>query len=584
MSWNRVETQVRPLVLERSGAEVIWVNMAEDMGEHPGFYIPEDASVNFGTDMIFGEGTKPRQVELVGINTLDGQERWPEAMGVIAHEAYHVRFSSEEFLITLNDPEVLNERAAQIGIMLEEQHIEHHGVRLFPQDQPFLRASALNIIFQETLTKIAEMEQKEADGEEVTAPRVTGIQTYILCAPRVASGILERTDVTPILSLVETVVDEESRNLIDDAVIEYNNAVNDTAEKVRIIRELEANLPKDKTEQQDEASKEAAKQLAEALANAMQAMGDRVADQVREDAIEIEPEPEDPDEDKRTEAQKETQEAKAEQFFEQKQTGVGPDTNYQKSSSRLIQQRQPTGNEIRMANEIADELRRARFRDRDKTRVQSEVPPGRLNMSAAMQKRANPSGTAYRFSDVQRKRIEHPKLKLALLGDVSGSMSQAMEPLGVAQYVFANAVRQIEGTAAAVYFGYSAFPVLAPGEERDTVDIWSAPDGGHQFSDAFDAADNAMGLTYGDGARMVVMFTDAYHESNQTKAEREKLGRFIRRGGAVVVMDLSGSDEAQKLCKHVGATYLPITGNIEEAARLIGVACREALEESAPTA
>jgi hypothetical protein len=203
-----------------------------------------------------------------------------------------------------------------------------------------------------------------------------------------------------------------------------------------------------------------------------------------------------------------------------------------------VEQRAPRSDERIAAVTIANLLERAKYRDRSEVEIASVTPPGRLRTRAMVQ------GAAMKARGIQtqvepwrrtvRKHTDDPTLNVGILVDISGSMSEAMEPMATTAWVMSEAVRRVQGRAAMVYYGNDVFATLKPGEHLTEVNVYNAPDGTEKFGDAFSAVDAGLNLTNGTGARLLVVVSDAHYVPEETAKAQDAVARCARNGVAVL--------------------------------------------------
>jgi hypothetical protein len=156
-----------------------------------------------------------------------------------------------------------------------------------------------------------------------------------------------------------------------------------------------------------------------------------------------------------------------------------------------------------------------------------------------------------------RKHTDDPTLTIGVMVDISGSMSDAMEPMAVSAWVLSEAVRRVQGRAAMVYYGQGVFPVLKPGQHLDKVNVYSAADGTERFDQAFKALDGSLNLLSGDGARMLVVVSDGCYVHAETQAAKRWLNECAKAGVAVTWIDFDNRGyEAQRILSGTGAGYV----------------------------
>lgn len=561
--WIEVVRQGQDLIKDRSGIETIFLRMNNEV--ETAHYQYRTETIEMSPKYSFGEHTTPDAVAKIGFDTEEAKEQWPAAVGVLMHETFHARFGAESQIRAQRKLEETDRFAGTLLELLEESRIERKGAEMFPKDRPFLRASSIKLVLSSH-----EREQAEKEGKQQMQP----VLLYTLIGPRVNGGILKKKDAAPVLNAMKDVLSDEHKGYIDEAGEEFFKLGHEDREAVRIAKDLADKLrsedPFEKSDQEQKAMQEAMKNIMEILKQ----MGNRTESEVQKEARPGgQGEPKETPQQQQKRHKKEAQESQ--QFF-----GAGNVRG--RTNSRKEKSRNPTAAERRAANEIARILKRARYKDRKKSVVHTELPPGRLNTSAAMQKKANPGMRVDRWSEVRRTHVEQPRLHLGLLADVSGSMDRAMEPMGAASWIFSNVIKEVEGEAATVYYGQGTIPVMKPGEVQRQVDIWEANDGGHVIGDAFKMLNGALRISEGTGARLLVVISDAHYQSRETNEAEEAIKACLTTGAGVVWMDLSDSSAAKSLCERTGARYIGLSGPITEAAKIIGEECKAALEAVAP--
>ena len=176
--------------------------------------------------------------------------------------------------------------------------------------------------------------------------------------------------------------------------------------------------------------------------------------------------------------------------------------------------------------------------------------------------------------------VEVETLTVGIMCDISGSMGSAMNPIATAAWVISNAVKRIQGRAAAVYFGNDIFSVLKPGETLKEVTAYSATDGTENFDKGFRALNGGLKLLTGSGARLLIICSDGqYGGKGQAEACIQHLKACRKKGVAVVWLDPFNSPSAVRACEKTGAEHVHIRGGrVTDMAHEIGAACIKALQ------
>jgi hypothetical protein len=262
--------------------------------------------------------------------------------------------------------------------------------------------------------------------------------------------------------------------------------------------------------------------------------------------------------------------------------GTGPSADT-KTRSRLIESRKPTGSERASAVRVARLLDKAKYREREQTRIKSVVPPGRLRTRAIVQGQAlkskgiNQETEAWRRT--QRKHTEDPTLHVGVLVDISGSMRSAMNPMATTAWVLSEAGRRIQAQTSMVYFGNGVFPTLKPGQHLDEVKVYSATDNTERFEKAFKALNGQMNLTRSSGARLLVIVSDGYYDYDQREAASKAVAECDKAGVAVIWLTYDEGSTAKAILKNTKNARLILANGktSEEVAQLIGSESADAL-------
>jgi len=176
--------------------------------------------------------------------------------------------------------------------------------------------------------------------------------------------------------------------------------------------------------------------------------------------------------------------------------------------------RPPTTEEIRGAVMLSQAFLKAVHPEPTRTIRRTVEPPGRIDMrrrtAAKHQKQQHVPVTAKQYKRTVQEYAPTFRKKLAIMGDISGSMGGAQEPLGVARWMLTEAMSRVGGQTAAVLFGHNAHPIQKVGQKVKQVEVYGAYDGHENYAEAFSMLDGALDLIDGDGARLLVCITDGH--------------------------------------------------------------------------
>lgn len=584
--WLGVGANIGQLVNDWSMRSDLVVMVGPDASEQaPALYNPISYEVEVNTDAAFGPFVTPDQIGDITLRS--NQYSYPKATGAILHEALHARFSRWDIETAAKE---LPHNVHQALMLLEEGRIEALGVRVFPKNRVFLRASALEIA-------IADMSKL---GEK-TLNTQTSAQLAGLALARVDAGVLSAHDVQPVADALQVTLGDEVIAKLQSIWVRFQAHTDHTnalplydlaREWVAVVTEKseESGEGQDGQDGQDgtpggqgepgqggTSSSPSISEILEALAEAAenvaidnqseitdQQIAEEWAETVQEKANE-------------SKQQAENQSIASEVFGK----GTGPQEGV-KTSSRLVERRQPTSAERISAVTVAKLLDKARYRDRSETEIKSVLPPGRLSSRALVQGQALKSkgimAQTEPWKRTARKHTEDPTLKVGVLVDISGSMGAAMEPMAVTAWVMSEATKRVQGKAAMVYFGSDVFPTLKPGQHLPDVQIYSAPDGTEKFDKAFKAIDGSLNLLGGSGARLLVVVSDGCFTGSETEAAKKWLKACERAGVAVVWLDYERYSYSDAIVRGTSASLVKIKGGkVTDAANEIGKKAAESL-------
>jgi len=236
------------------------------------------------------------------------------------------------------------------------------------------------------------------------------------------------------------------------------------------------------------------------------------------------------------------------------------------SRSRLVESRNPSGDEVASANRIANALRKAKYRERSQTRVGSVVPPGRLRSRAVVQGQAQKARGIFTpveaWRTTKRKTTEDPTLNVGIMVDISGSMRPAMTPMAITAWVMSEAVHRVQGKSAMVYYGQDVFAPLKPGQRLTKVNTFTAPDSTEEFERAFKALDGGLGITHADGAKLLVIVSDGHYRPDQKTKASKLLKEADRNGVAILWLTFDGKvGEPTELLKGTAGKVVSLASN-----------------------
>ena len=550
-------------------------------GIAPACFTPATAEVEVNVNVAFGSNVTPEDIG--DLRVRENQFNWPKATGAIFHEALHARFSLWDFEKTCRD---LTPAEFDALILLEEGRIERLGVTTAPENAGFLRACALEIV-------LADLNESAGESDTRLAARLAA-----LSSARVDAGVLEPVDVDGLQeSLVSKLGADAFAKLreIWTAVQSHEfhtdmSAMYDLArEWVRIVEARAEENGEDAGGEEDSGAgagagagaggplsdfaKEILEQLEESAENAAIGSYEQLSDQqTKEEWQKIA-------DSKAGKARREKENKSVASDVFGKGTGPMPDT---KTRSCLRERRMPTGPERSAAVKVAAMLDKAKYRERDEREIHSILPPGRLRTRAMVQGAALKSKGVMTQTEpwrrTVRKHVDDPTLIIGVMVDISGSMSDAMEPMATTAWVMSEAVRRVQGRAAMIYYGQDVFPTLKPGQHLPQVEVYTAPDGTEKFDRAFKALDGSLSLLSGNGARLLVIVSDGAYTSVEREAARRWLNECDNAGVGVLWLTFDNGHDAHLITRGTSAVMLTGITQPEAVAMEIGTAAARALQ------
>ncbi|MFE0527117.1 VWA domain-containing protein [Micromonospora parva] len=176
--------------------------------------------------------------------------------------------------------------------------------------------------------------------------------------------------------------------------------------------------------------------------------------------------------------------------------------------------RDPTEQEHRAARDLAHRLRQARTRHPEPGRRPSAIPPGRLRtrhaITADAQTSAGQPPTAAPWQQRAPLPPEKPRLHLAILVDLSGSMDRYTEAMSSAAWIFAHAARRADATTTTIGFGDRTTILVPPRTYPRQVLHMRTDFATATFPEAVKVADQLLDLRHGRTLRMLAVVSDGY--------------------------------------------------------------------------
>ena len=561
----------------------------------PAWFVPATGVVTVDMQVALED-----DLPLDKVNTLTrvGRRRTPVLVGLCCHEASHAHS-------TLWPPEGLlgAPDAVKAAILLEEPRIEKRQVERRPMDAPYLRAQSVLL----DLTQFAQ------SGVEVL-DRWRAANAALMTLARADAGVLNWGDVERVEPVLRDVLGDDLDALRGVWLEALKVPDGDPGEMVRLGESWVAILGPAPTsglvlpgcaagttgapvpiesEWEDIDAPPSAPE-AESPDEALSGDPDHATDpdeQVAEDGPDEEPgDPlsdllEEVFQEAYTAVQEELREETREEQSDQergkartqrsqgRKKDLGEQAKAEKSAKAVFSKRPPglhthlrtpTPQERVFSRQLGAALKSAVTQERAFTAVRSAAPPGRFDgreaMLGAAQRSLGMPSTARPFKGKQYRRTPDVPIILGQMTDTSGSMAWAEEFMPTLAWGFARAMRDVEGTSAAVLFGGNkVLPLVAPGHYPEQITPFIVDGGGERFKRAFAALDGALNLTMGRGVRILVVCSDGFYDGREISAAREAVARMVRNGGRVLWL----KEEGESAQVPPGASVLEIpTGKV----------------------
>ncbi|GAA2975807.1 vWA domain-containing protein [Actinokineospora diospyrosa] len=461
--------------------------------------------------------------------------RYATAWGLLTHECAHAAHS------VWDPPDGTPPGIVDAATLLEESRMEAAHVRRRPDDRLWLRASAVNLILNDTDAT-----------DPALAPRMTtadAAHTAALILARVDGGILTAAETAPVADAVETILGAPLLDTLRGLWRESLATADDDADTMIDIAQRWCQAvgtdPDDPAPARGGPGNPAppgAVVVPSALATAITTTAATVAAAVATET------PIDPaaiaaaaqaDED----AAREAADKAARTVFS------SPVRARRTGSTATTGTRPPTAAERNAARVLGRALSTAGVRDRVPVKTTSPFPPGRLRMRGVLasdaQRAAGADVTAEPFTRTTRRAVPTPPLKLAVACDVSGSMGHLRKAVASTAWILAHGGRHatVDVTTATVIFGRAVRPITHPGAHPAHVNEFAANDGCHAIATAADALDGALGLSRPGAARLLVIISDGHFDTDEQRDGKKRIDRLRASGCAVLWLTTNEHDQ-----------------------------------------
>jgi Mg-chelatase subunit ChlD len=175
--------------------------------------------------------------------------------------------------------------------------------------------------------------------------------------------------------------------------------------------------------------------------------------------------------------------------------------------------RDPTDAERRAGRHLATRLAAAHGTPEPDTRP-TTTPPGRLRTRHALTAQAQIDAGAIPTATPWQRRTQlpppRPRLHLAVLVDVSGSMTDYTAPMSSAAWILAHAAHHTHATTATIAFGPTVTLLTPPNSRPQHVLDIHVAGGTDTFTQAIKLADELLHLRRPDTTRLLCVVSDGY--------------------------------------------------------------------------
>lgn len=161
---------------------------------------------------------------------------------------------------------------------------------------------------------------------------------------------------------------------------------------------------------------------------------------------------------------------------------------------------------------VKRQIEKAQFRDIQRTRVKSMVPPGRMRVGEAMKQQIQIQQrreiTATPWEQTRRRSVKSPPINLVVLPDFSGTMSAYQQEVGEYAWAFSHAVRTLKGTSCVVAWDSSPMVTMEPRKGYDKVQVADNGGASSGLPMALAYAEKLTRFASADGVNFAVIITD----------------------------------------------------------------------------
>jgi hypothetical protein len=511
--------------------------------QHPGVTFPQLGIVELNAHYV------PDDVDPATMHPLmhSDRSRYPVIWGLVHHEGAHAAHS-----LWMDEADRRKLKGEQIkwagaATILEESRIEKIQMETHPQAQKWLQASGMNLALEEIAKQVAQMkeERKQDKSIEIDKPAIARAAALVLA--RIDAGSVIPNDASDnIEALVRNEFSDEIYSQMQRIWNEAHQTADDDTDRMLDLGRQWYELTGDaggQTHQDGDMQAvavdagdlgELGKALKQAAAQGLAEANGEADSERRKQKINLKVAKLKAEGEAREEAQRQAQGAFA---------GQGSSYDHPVKSYR-----DPTGQEMTLARLARRWLEAAYVPERAVTRVNNQLPPGRLVTRAAMQGDAQMAAglmpDAAPFTHKDRRHVPTPPLKVGIVQDVSGSQGGPAAAAVSGAWSLAKGTSSIEDAQVAMAsFGDSVNAIFKPNVKMPKVPVLSTNYGTRYFLEALQAVEGVLNLTRSDSARLVVILTDGYLDRVDLAGRDAALKRLVDFGVHILWLRTSGDGD-----------------------------------------
>lgn len=532
--WLRISHEMTWAADSISGRDDLVVTISPDAGyddtaydgngsliagapKHPGITFIDRGIVEVDADYL----PAGMPLESVRPSYPPNRRRYPVVWGILVHESAHAHYSRW----TVNTGELDGEQVKWLGaaLLLEESRVEHKHLTFRSHDREWLQAMAAKIATDEAAAK---MSAAENDG----IPREVLARLAALILARIDAGsVAETSDTYMIRDEVIRCFGRKTYRQMQQVWLEAQQAADTDTTAMLALGKRWLELTGDSGETSEGT---AGKPGDSAVEHAMARLARDAADAASGHS-------------KQSREQAAAYQRETEMRAKARETAAASGKHVPLC---VTGHRDPVPSEISLARKTKRLIEAAYFPDRTVTKTGSIMPPGKLRTRSAMQLDAQhhmgviPDAEPFRRKE--RRRVQVPPLKVAIIQDVSGSQHDAAAAAVSGAWSLAKATSMIRDAQVAMFtFGSAVDVVMKPSSRYPKVPVIRAGGGTRFFPEALFAAEGTLDFTCKGYAKLVVVLTDGVLSFQDMALRDSAMKRLTDMGVKFLWMKTDGYDD-----------------------------------------